>query len=85
MTVNLADHLEARAGIDLADAAYTLQNGRKQFAHRRTVVASSITEAVARLRSLDPKFTIHRKGHGPGAIHYLHVSGAGLPIPQHGP
>ena len=55
MTTNLADHLEKEPALNLADVAFTLQNGRKLFAHRRGVVASNIAEAVDQLRSLEPK------------------------------
>ncbi|MCP5107299.1 MAG: acyltransferase domain-containing protein, partial [bacterium] len=39
MTQNLAGYLEKNPGIDLADAAYTLQVGRRVFQHRRMLVA----------------------------------------------
>ena len=55
MTANLAAHLEANPDLNLADVAFTLQNGRKIFAHRRAVVCSSVAEAVDRLRSLKPR------------------------------
>ncbi len=45
----LADH----RNIELADAAYTLQVGRRHFPHRRVVVASSRDQAVAALRAPD--------------------------------
>lgn len=45
----LADRLEA-GGLDLADVAYTLQTGRKEFAHRRAMVCSGGADAVAALR-----------------------------------
>jgi len=35
--------------------AYTLRAGRRPFAHRRAVVAEGIEEAIAALRSRDPK------------------------------
>jgi acyl transferase domain-containing protein/acyl carrier protein len=50
----LADHLAANPGLDLADVAYTLQCGRRHFAHRRAIVASSIEEATRLLREGDP-------------------------------
>ena len=37
-TDNLVAHLRARPELDLADVAYTLQTGRRQFPHRRAVV-----------------------------------------------
>ncbi|HEY2737289.1 MAG TPA: type I polyketide synthase, partial [Thermoanaerobaculia bacterium] len=59
MTDGLADRLEGDPGLqglpDLADAAYTLRMGRRTFAHRRAVVAASVEEAAAALRSRDPQ------------------------------
>lgn len=55
MTANLAVRLEGQTELDLADAAFTLQSGRKQFAYRRAIVASDTTEAINRLRSLDTR------------------------------
>ncbi len=54
-TARLADHLESHQELALADVAYTLQAGRKAFAHRRAVVARNAGEAVARLRGGDPR------------------------------
>src|SRR5205814_2495357 len=39
----------------LADAAYTLLVGRKQFSHRRTVVARDAADLLAALEKRDPK------------------------------
>jgi acyl transferase domain-containing protein/acyl carrier protein len=47
MTANLARHLEANAGLDLADVAYTLQVGRKAFQHRRAVIGAGDAAAAA--------------------------------------
>lgn len=55
MTANLASHLEANPNTELADVAYTLQAGRRGFAHRRAIVAGNVAEAVAKLKSADPK------------------------------
>ncbi|WP_424184825.1 beta-ketoacyl synthase N-terminal-like domain-containing protein [Actinokineospora sp. G85] len=49
----LADRL-ADGGIRLADAAFTLQTGREQFAYRRAIVAEDIAGAVAALRAPAP-------------------------------
>jgi amino acid adenylation domain-containing protein len=46
----LADHLELHPDLDLADTAWTLQTGRRAFAHRRIVVAGGREEAVSQLR-----------------------------------
>jgi acyl transferase domain-containing protein/SAM-dependent methyltransferase/acyl carrier protein len=48
-TANLATHLGARPDQPMADVAFTLQVGRKHFAHRRFLVASGHQEAVGRL------------------------------------
>ena len=48
-TRRLADHLRSRPGLDLRDVAWTLQVGRRAFVHRRTVVAASVTDAIAAL------------------------------------
>ncbi|MDB6168189.1 MAG: hypothetical protein JWM88_1053 [Verrucomicrobia bacterium] len=49
-TANLAAHLAANPALNLADAAWTLQTGRKAFAHRRVVIAADHADAVRRLR-----------------------------------
>ncbi|MDA0565644.1 amino acid adenylation domain-containing protein [Streptomonospora sp. S1-112] len=45
-----ADHLAARPGTDLADAAATAATGRRHFEHRLAVVAGTPAEAAERLR-----------------------------------
>ncbi len=54
--VRLADHLQTglednQIEVNLADVAWTLAIGRKAFAHRVTVVADSVPNAIAQLRS----------------------------------
>jgi len=51
MATRLADHLEARPDIALADVAYTLQAGRRLFDHRRFVVSDTREGAVTQLRA----------------------------------
>jgi polyketide synthase PksJ len=55
MTQNLAEHLEKNPDIVPADAAYTLQVGRKAFQYRRMLVSPSgdIRETSALLASLE--------------------------------
>jgi phthiocerol/phenolphthiocerol synthesis type-I polyketide synthase E len=48
---NLTGHLRSEPGVALADAAYTLQLGRRQFAWRWSGVSRSREEAVAQLES----------------------------------
>ena len=46
----LADFLERDPSINLADVAFTLDTGRKPFAHRASVAASDVTGAIRALR-----------------------------------
>lgn len=52
-TSNLKDALKTSNIFDLADIAYTLQTGRKEFPYRRTLVCRNKEEAVAALETLD--------------------------------
>jgi amino acid adenylation domain-containing protein len=49
----MAMHVDAHADDNLADVAYTLRVGRKTFANRACVVASSAADAIAALRETD--------------------------------
>ena len=51
----LSDRLELAdpASFSLADAAYTLAVGRRAFAHRLAIGASTRAESIAQLRNLD--------------------------------
>jgi acyl transferase domain-containing protein len=46
-TLNLLRHLKTHPEADFADAAYTLQVGRGEFAHRRAVVCHDAGDAVS--------------------------------------
>ncbi|MCX6584839.1 MAG: amino acid adenylation domain-containing protein [Candidatus Aminicenantes bacterium] len=48
-TLNLANYLEENPGLNLADAAYTLQVGRARFPYRRMAVCTNADEAVETL------------------------------------
>ena len=48
-----ADHLERSTDADLADVAYTLAVGRRDFAHRRAVVCADGDEAIDVLHGRD--------------------------------
>ena len=54
VTNNLADFLEGKPSINLADLSFTLQNGRKVFPKRRFLVARDVEDAIQILRSGDP-------------------------------
>ena len=54
---NLAAHLQDHPEVSLADAAFTLAVGRREFPERCAVVSASSAEAVAQLRSGAPLAT----------------------------
>jgi amino acid adenylation domain-containing protein len=49
MAAQLARHLRQNPELNLADLAFTLQEGRKAFAHRLSLVCSNLAEAVSLL------------------------------------
>lgn len=53
-SANLAAHLDGERELALADAAYTLAVGRKQFAQRRAVLCRDRDEALAALTGAAP-------------------------------
>jgi amino acid adenylation domain-containing protein len=54
-TFRLAEHLRDRPELPLADVAYTLQVGRKAFAHRRALLCRDLESAADALETLDPE------------------------------
>lgn len=52
---NLAAHFNRHPDINLADAAYTLQVGRRHFKHRRMLVCRNVAEAAMALAKRDKK------------------------------
>ena len=52
-TENLVKHLQQHPDLNFADVAYTLQVGRRSFAHRRMVVGRDLEDAIERLKSQD--------------------------------
>ncbi|HEV7506853.1 MAG TPA: amino acid adenylation domain-containing protein [Thermoanaerobaculia bacterium] len=59
-TDNLAAHLLRHPELPLADAAYTLQTGRRLLAHRRVLVALDAADAAAALSARDPERLLTR-------------------------
>jgi acyl transferase domain-containing protein len=53
MTMNLANYLRENNGINMADAAYTLQVGRAAFKYRKMLVCAAVEEAIEALSSPD--------------------------------
>jgi acyl transferase domain-containing protein/pimeloyl-ACP methyl ester carboxylesterase len=60
-TSRFVAHLKANPDIDLADAAYTLQVGRRAFPHRRMVVCRDVADAIRALETLDPKRVVTKQ------------------------
>ena len=88
-TVNLAGHLKQMpvssaadaASRQLADAAFTLQTGRSEFAHRRIVACRDAAEGGAALEARDPKrvFTSRQKRTNPPVVFMFPGQGAQYP------
>ena len=57
VTDRLADHLAAHPHLPLPDVAFTLQEGRRAFPYRRTVVVREGEDAAAVLRERTPERT----------------------------
>jgi amino acid adenylation domain-containing protein len=57
LTTDLQNYLQHNPDLDLADIAYTLQQGRKRYNHRRFVVCHNSAEAVENLATLPPHLT----------------------------
>jgi len=53
--MNLSEYLKRHAGINLADVGFTLQTGRRRFAHRLALVCRDAEEAVAALEAGDAR------------------------------
>ena len=60
LTTNLHHYLQQDSTPNLADIAYTLQQGRKSFNHRRFIVCKDRVEAVKNLATLPPQSTATR-------------------------
>ncbi|HEX4964285.1 MAG TPA: amino acid adenylation domain-containing protein, partial [Thermoanaerobaculia bacterium] len=63
-TANLAAYLAEHPGAPLADAAFTLQVGRRALAHRRVLVARDAADAAAALAGRDPERLLTRTAEG---------------------
>ncbi|WP_166695597.1 type I polyketide synthase [Bacillus cereus] len=76
MSADLADHLIENPTLNLADAAYTLQMGRRTFPYKRAVVASSSVSMAAALTDLAKSKIAHTKEEGESPVVFL-FSGQG--------
>lgn len=70
MTDNLRAWLEAHPDASLADAAYTLQMGRRHFKHRRLIVGGSHGEVIEAIANKDAQLIGTRELHeaAPGVV-----------------
>ena len=57
-TTRFAERLRNRPDLVLADAAFTLQTGRKELSHRRMIVCRDQTSAIAALDKPDPSCVV---------------------------
>ncbi len=61
-TANFLAHAKANPGLNLADAAFTLQSGRQVFEQRRMLVCRDMDDAMSALGARDPKRVITHRG-----------------------
>ena len=54
-TAHLAGHFQQHPDINLADAAYTLQIGRRAFSHKRMAVCKDVQDAIHVFNTLHPQ------------------------------
>ncbi len=69
-TANLAAALKRQPNTSLADVAFTLQTGRRAFAHRRILISRELSDAMTALESCNPQRVISsvQKSDRPGVI-----------------
>jgi acyl transferase domain-containing protein len=72
----LADHLDRHPQVNLADVAYTLDVGRRAFAHRATVVAADAASAARALRDGATLRASRQAGAPAGAVYLFPGQGA---------
>ncbi|MHC5065580.1 MAG: SDR family NAD(P)-dependent oxidoreductase, partial [Planctomycetota bacterium] len=81
----LADALEdADSDMDLADVAYTLKVGRKEFEHRKAIVCRDRNDAISLLRKGDPKRVVAGESKSTGSSLAFMFPGGGAQYPQMG-
>lgn len=78
-SADLAEHLRTEPGTDLADVAFTRLVGRKDFAVRRTVVATTAAEAAGALDAPTKGTDGFRPGEEPTVVFMMPGGGAQYP------
>jgi phthiocerol/phenolphthiocerol synthesis type-I polyketide synthase E len=81
-TDRLAEHLAADPDLPLADVAFTLQQGRRDFAYRRAVVVREGEDAAGHLRERTPERTAVGLAEGGGRSVAFLFSGLGDQYPD---
>ncbi len=80
----LAEHLQDHPGIDLSDAAYTLQVGRQAMKQRRALVARDAADAAAALSANDAqRVYAHAGNEQPRGVAFM-FAGGGAQYPNMG-
>ncbi|OAF13571.1 non-ribosomal peptide synthetase [Bradyrhizobium centrolobii] len=69
-TDNLAEHLRSHPELNMSDVAWTLQEGRREFHCRRTVVAGELDEAVRMLSKRERVQTRSKPNDAP-EVHFM--------------
>ena len=84
-TQNLAQALANQRNLTLENVAFTLQEGREAFEHRRILVTRDIDDAVAKLQNGDPKrvFSAQRSRSTPSIIFLFPGGGTQYPNMGH--
>jgi amino acid adenylation domain-containing protein len=77
-TRNLQEALRGNPAINLEDAAFTLQTGRREFAHRRVILCRDPADAEASIERADPKrvFTQLQENRTPPVVFMFPGQGA---------
>ncbi len=81
---NLAAYLRENPELNLADAAYTLQVGRKEFSHRRIAVCRDAAEAVRALEGESPERAAAGKAEAVARSAVFMFTGQGAQYPNMG-
>ena len=76
---NLAQHLKSAPSLSLADAAYTLQVGRRAFSHRRAIVCGHAKDALHALEMREKQSTTPAGSTSPDLIFMFPGGGAQYP------
>lgn len=78
MTENLLKYLKQNPNVNLADVAFTFQVGRRQFNHKKVIIAANVNEAIEALEQNDPSCVVtnHEKPKDMQAVVILEEGGA---------